>query len=74
MVAKRQVKQMRAEDQTTVTFSCSKELKDMIQNAAALERRSVSNWIVCRLEDALIAMNEQGIDPAAKKAAALRGK
>jgi len=45
--------QQRAVDQTTITFSCSKKLKKAIQTAADNERRSVSNWIVCRLEDAL---------------------
>jgi hypothetical protein len=47
--------QARAADQTTVTFSCSKQLKKQIQQAADAERRSVSNWIVCTLEDGMQA-------------------
>jgi hypothetical protein len=48
-------KQQRASDQTTVTFSCSKKLKIRVDHAADADRRSVSNWIVCRLEEALAA-------------------
>jgi len=73
MASRKQMKQMRADDQTTVTFSCSKGLKDQIQNAAASERRSVSNWIVCRLEDAIIAMNDKGLDSHTQKVAEFRG-
>jgi predicted HicB family RNase H-like nuclease len=42
-----------ANRQTTLTFSSSKKLKEMIQAAAAADRRSVSNWIVCALNDVL---------------------
>jgi len=58
-MAKRKVKEARAEDQTTVTFSCAIKLKETIQKASDSERRSVSNWIVCRLEDAIIAEQEK---------------
>jgi hypothetical protein len=47
--------QQRAADQTTVTFSCSKQLRQQVKVASAADRRSVSNWIVCRLEEALVA-------------------
>ena len=43
-------KRQRAEDQTTITFSCSKELKDALRRAADADRRSLSNWIVYQLE------------------------
>jgi hypothetical protein len=52
---KQQQQQQRAADQTTVTFSCAKQLRQRVRRAAAAERRSVSNWIVCRLEEALAA-------------------
>ena len=52
---KRKIQQQRAADQTTVTFSCSKKLKEDIQSVSDRDRRSVSNWIVCRLEDAIVA-------------------
>jgi uncharacterized protein (DUF1778 family) len=46
-------KQKRAEGQTTVTLSCSHELKEKIRSAADVEHRSISNWVVYRIEQAL---------------------
>ncbi len=48
----------RAADQTAVTFSLPKALKDQIEAAAAADRRSKSNWIVLALEQILAGRGE----------------
>ena len=68
-MAKEQLKRQRAADQTTITFSCSKQLKDQIQDAATADRRSVSNWICCQLEDALPAYETRSSEQGQLKAA-----
>ncbi len=50
-------KRQRAPNQTTVTFSCSKALKEQIRTAAHAEHRSMSNWIAYRLEEAASRMS-----------------
>jgi metal-responsive CopG/Arc/MetJ family transcriptional regulator len=41
----------RAPDQRSVSFSCSKKLVSEIDDLAAVEKRSRSNWIVKELEE-----------------------
>ncbi len=58
----------RSESQTTLTISLSKILKARIEEAAAKERRKVSNWCVVELEKILDAIEGQ----ATRKAVSYR--
>ena len=53
----------RAEGQTALTFSLSEELKQKIEAAASLDRRSKSNWIALALEQILSEMESKGQPP-----------
>ncbi|MBT3191873.1 MAG: hypothetical protein HN341_04895 [Verrucomicrobia bacterium] len=52
MSAKKKTHQ-RATGQTSVTFSCSEDLKDRIATVSAKEGRSMANWIRLQVEAAL---------------------
>jgi hypothetical protein len=43
----------RAEENTTLTISLQRELKERIEAAAATDRRKVSPWVAIQLEKAL---------------------
>ena len=53
----------RAEGQSALTFSLPKELKDRIEEAAAKERRSKSNWITLAIEKILEAHEAARLSP-----------
>ena len=49
----------RSEDQTTLTISLSKDLKERISEAAQADHRAVSPWCVLRLTEVLNAMDAE---------------
>jgi tRNA isopentenyl-2-thiomethyl-A-37 hydroxylase MiaE len=60
----------RAEDQTTLTFSLSKELKKFIEGLAASEERTVSNYLrleMQRLKDRATQSPKSTSNGAARK-------
>lgn len=67
-------KPQRAPDQTTITFSCPAQLKEQMREAAASEHRSLSNWIVCRLSDAVRQMESGAASGGALRAAENRSR
>jgi len=62
MMSSSDTKKQRSIGNTTVSFSCSVALKKALQEAAAAERRTLSNWVVLKLEQAVRCANtdEQG--------------
>ena len=56
----------RSEDQTAISISLPKGLKDAIDEAAKADRRKRSNWIVAQLEE-ILRKSESEDGPKKKK-------
>lgn len=64
-------KKQRADDQTVVSFSCSKKLKAALTRAAQEEDRSISNFI-CRCLKMALEEGNISIEEIEQGAAAMR--
>ena len=57
----------RSDDQTAISISLPKSLKDAIDAAAKADRRKRSNWIVSQLEAILNAAESEDSPPKKRK-------
>lgn len=62
-------KKERSPINTTVTISCTSELRDLMKQAANAQKRTVSNWVCVVLEDYFRA---QSVPVVAEKPAEYR--
>ncbi len=58
MATKRKTPPKRADENVAMSISLPKELRDAIKNAAAEDRRSVSNYIVKEMERILASLKK----------------